>query len=112
MRPTCWLLLLLACGPHHGDPCLTNPADPSCNNLDGATDSCPAVTFTAKPTTPTIELLLDQSGSMSSTFGTTTRYQAMQDALVGAGTGVVSQLQSKAYFGATLYTSAPACPNL
>jgi len=112
MRSACWLVILTACGPHHGDPCLTNPADPSCNNLDsGTTDACPAVTFTAKATTPTIELLLDQSGSMSSTFGMTTRYQAMVDALVGTG-GVVSQLQSKAYFGATLFTSALACPNL
>jgi hypothetical protein len=113
MRSACWLLFVVACGPHHGDPCLTNPADPSCNNLDsGPTDSCPAVTFSAKPTIPTIELLLDQSESMSSMFGPTTRYQAMEDALVATGTGVVSQLQSNAYFGATLYTSAFACPNL
>jgi hypothetical protein len=112
MRSACWLILVVACGPHHGDPCLTNPADPSCNNLDsGMTDSCPAVTFTAKATTPTIELLLDQSLSMSSMFGSTTRYQAMEDALVGTA-GVVSQLQAKAYFGATLFTSAVACPNL
>jgi hypothetical protein len=70
------------------------------------------VHFNAQPTTPTIELLIDQSGSMSTAFGATTRYDAVRDALVATGTGIVDQLQAKAYFGATLFTSAFACPNL
>jgi hypothetical protein len=103
---------LASCGPnrHDGGTC---DSDPSCNNVDAApADSCPAVQFTAKPTTPTIELLIDQSLSMSSTFGATTRYKAVQDALVAPGTGVVTELEASAYFGATLFTSALTCPAL
>jgi len=67
--------------------------------------SCPAVQFTATPTTPSIGLVLDQSGSMiDNKLGNITRYQAMRDALVDATNGVVTQLDAKAYFGAMLYT--------
>jgi hypothetical protein len=73
--------------------------------MNGSNDnSCPAVSFTPMPTTPSIGLVLDQSGSMYDfNLGNVTRYQAMRDALVGT-TGVVAQLESKAYFGASLYT--------
>lgn len=76
-------------------------SDPATNGPDA---SCPAVNFTPMPKTPSIGLVLDQSGSMiDNNLGTVTRYQAMRDALVGAG-GVVTQLDAKAYFGAMLYT--------
>lgn len=66
--------------------------------------SCPSVTFTPMPTTPSIGLVLDRSGSMSNDIQSgVSRYQAMRDALVGT-TGVVSQLEAKAYFGSSLYT--------
>src|SRR5262249_14102443 len=102
------LLALVACGPAHShDTC----ASPPCNNDGddgGTTDvNCPAVHFSPTPTTPSIEVLIDQSASMNSTFGAAgTRYAAVRQALVGTGTGVIAELQSKAYFGATLYTSA------
>lgn len=67
----------------------------------GPNDACPAVTLTAEAVTPSISLLLDQSGSMYDQ--NPTRYSQMRDALVGT-TGVVTQLASKAYFGAMLYT--------
>lgn len=72
---------------------------------NGPDASCPAVNFTPMPKTPSIGLVLDQSGSMiDNKLGTVTRYQAMRDALVDMANGVVSQLDTKAYFGAMLYT--------
>jgi hypothetical protein len=79
--------------------------------------SCPAINFTPMPTTPSIGLVLDQSGSMyqERVNGQQTnptncndpqcKYRLMREALVGT-TGVVTQLESKAYFGANLYTCA------
>jgi hypothetical protein len=67
--------------------------------------NCPSVVFEPMPVTPSITLVLDQSGSMfnSTIAPNTSRYQAMVDALVG-NTGVVTLLESKAYFGSKLYT--------
>ncbi|MBA3457383.1 MAG: VWA domain-containing protein [Deltaproteobacteria bacterium] len=70
----------------------------------GPDAACPAVNFTPMPTTPSIGLVLDQSGSMfTNNLGSVTRYAAMQDALIGTN-GVVTQLQAKAYFGHNQYT--------
>jgi hypothetical protein len=75
--------------------------DPGMNGPDA---NCPAVNFTPMPKTPSIGLVLDQSGSMYDyNLGNVTRFQAMRDALVGTN-GVVTQLESKAHFGSTLYT--------
>jgi hypothetical protein len=72
------------------------------NRQSGPDASCPAIVFTPQPVTPSILLLLDRSGSMAGTDIAPTRYQAMRSALTDAG-GVVTQLQSKAYFGSQLY---------
>jgi hypothetical protein len=79
----------------------------------GPDASCPAVHFTASQTNPSVQLLIDRSGSMSTNLPNTntSRYQALHDALVGS-TGVVASLQSKAYFGASLYSSDNPCPML
>src|SRR5258706_12115724 len=104
------LLGLIACGPSRHDATCSSPP---CNNEDAAIDTlCPAIHFTAMPTTPSIEMLIDQSGSMSSAFGALTRYAAVRAALVASGTGVIDQLQGQAYFGATVYTKAFARPAL
>jgi von Willebrand factor type A domain len=77
---------------------------------------CPAVNFVAKPVTPSILLLIDRSDSMLFDFGGITRWEAIRRALVTPTTGVVSQLESKAYFGAMLYYTVrepnPVCPLL
>jgi von Willebrand factor type A domain len=72
---------------------------------NGPDANCPAVNFTPMPKTPSIQLVLDQSGSMytNNIAANTTRYKGMRDALVG-GTGVVAGLETKAYFGSLLYT--------
>ncbi len=73
--------------------------------MSGPDASCPAVNFTPMPTTPSIGLVLDRSGSMAGTDVSPNRFQAMRDALVGTQ-GVVTQLETKAYFGSSLYTCA------
>ena len=65
--------------------------------------ACPAVTFTPMPKTPSIILVLDRSGSMAGTDISPTRYKAMRNALVDTTNGIVTQLESKAYFGSELY---------
>jgi hypothetical protein len=67
---------------------------------------CPAVHVMATPTTPTVELLLDQSGSMTAAYGSgLNRWEALQKALIDPTTGVVATLASKVVFGATLYSN-------
>lgn len=75
--------------------------------------NCPGVNFTATQVIPSIQLLIDRSGSMGTNLQNTntSRYQAMRDALVGTN-GVVAQLQAKAHFGASLYSSDSPCPKL
>ncbi len=79
----------------------------------GPDANCPSVSFMATQVIPSIQLVIDRSGSMGETLPNTntTRYQAMRDALVGTN-GVVGQLQSKVHFGASLYSSDSPCPRL
>jgi hypothetical protein len=81
---------------------------------------CPAVHFAATPVTPSIQLLIDRSSSMTENFmnqnptGTNGpyKYPTIQQALVGPQ-GVVTQLEASVYFGATLFTTDGAtCPSL
>jgi hypothetical protein len=73
---------------------------------------CPNVTLGGSRTTPTVQLLLDQSGSMTAAFGSTDRWEAMKDALTGTN-GVVTTTQASVIFGASLYTgTAGTCPQL
>lgn len=90
----------------------------------GNPDACPSVHVTAKATTPTVELLLDQSGSMTAAYGNTDRWNAMRNALIDPTNGVVKTLAGKVAFGATLFSSEsmadangkqvgkPPCPHL
>jgi hypothetical protein len=73
---------------------------------------CGRIEVTAELVVPTVELLIDQSGSMTEDFGGVPRWEAMKSALVGAG-GVVTQLESRVRFGASLYTNTGGtCPQL
>ncbi len=78
---------------------------------------CPRVAFTAKPTTPSILLLLDRSGSMRNTFSDgTSRWATVRNALVNTTDGIVTRLESKAYFGSMIYQNLSnvdqGCPEL
>ena len=77
----------------------------------GADAQCPAIHFTPTPTVPSIELLIDRSGSMATDLGGVTRYDAVREALVGAA-GAVTTRTNDAYFGAALYSSDLPCPTL
>ncbi len=89
--------------------CESDGTDPGPTGPDA---SCPAVNFTAKAVTPSIQLLIDRSGSMNDPIGGTTRYNAVRTSLVDGTNGVVTKLQSKAYFGASLYSTDAPCPKL
>lgn len=76
--------------------------------------NCPRVSFTAKPTIPSILLLIDRSGSMRKAFDGTTRWNAVRQALVNPNTGVVSQLASRVFFGSMIFQNIDVdnCPQL
>jgi len=103
--------LTVACGP-------TVKPDPSGGDPMGGDDgsgpdaACPAVHFAATPVIPSIQLLIDRSGSMDTDIGGESRYNAVRDALVADTTGVVTQLQDHVYFGASLFSSDDPCPTL
>lgn len=114
---TSLLMLAFGCGASTGtiggDQGGSNNGGGNNGGGGGPDASCPAVHFAATQVTPSIQLLIDRSGSMDTNLpGTnTSRYQAMHDALVG-NTGVVSQLQSKVYFGASVFSADAPCPKL
>jgi hypothetical protein len=89
-------------------------ADGSCvptngSQMNGPDANCPAVNFTATSITPSIELVVDRSGSMNMTDINPTRYQAIE---TGINT-VVGAEQSKVYFGAAMFSGDQApCLNL
>jgi hypothetical protein len=69
--------------------------------------------------TPTVELLVDRSASMTADFGGKDRWNTIRDILVDPTMGFTFQMQSKVRFGLTLYTGleagdmgGPSCPNL
>ena len=67
--------------------------------------------------TPTIMLLIDQSGSMEENFGDTTRWLALRDALVNPDTGIIAGMQDSVRFGVALFSGngrydAGQCPSL
>jgi len=55
--------------------------------------------------TPTVIMLIDQSGSMDQQFGSGARWNVLRDALINKDTGIISTLESKVRFGLALYTS-------
>ncbi len=73
--------------------------------LDDEGPGCPNVSVQLSPQTPTVQLLIDQSGTMEENFpGSSDRWNAVRSSLVGQN-GVVTALQDSVEFGATLYTS-------
>lgn len=87
-----------------------------CQVGSGEVDSgiCPSIEVRVDAVIPTVQLLIDHSGSMNVDFGNDTRVDAVREALLDAD-GVVDQLQAQVRFGATLYTGddgIPPCPTL
>lgn len=76
---------------------------------------CADADVTFEPKIPTVYLLIDQSGSMVEDFNGQTRWEAVYDALLAPGMGLVEQFQDDVRFGMGLYTAAdanPVCPNI
>lgn len=102
-----------------GDGYLCTP-DGTCESTGNAGDAgpdsaCPAVHFTPTKTTPSIELVLDRSGSMgdpNNNINGVSRYEVLHQALTGA-MGAVTTAQAGVYFGAALFAGNQApCLNL
>lgn len=72
---------------------------------DAMDDDCASVKVDVQRTTPTLVLLVDQSGSMTENFEGVQRWDAIYETLMEPETGVVAQLQSSVRFGLTLYSS-------
>jgi len=103
----CLVTALVACGPlgqEDSDAGGQTGGDGGQVGSDALSEVC-WVGVNMDPIIPSVILLIDQSGSMSDPFGNTTRWQAMRDALVDPGQGVVARLSTKVVFGMTLYTS-------
>jgi hypothetical protein len=83
-----------------------NGSIPTGANPDTVTSGgCGEVSVVVTPTTPTLILLVDQSGSMTDDFSGVSRWDALYDTLMDPGGGVVVNLDSSIRFGLTLYTS-------
>jgi hypothetical protein len=94
----------------------TTSMDPQSSTESGTTASessgmgpfsdsgCADVEVTVEPETPTIVLLIDQSGSMDENFGGTPKWEAVYETLMDPDDGVIRPLESTIRFGLTLYT--------
>lgn len=76
---------------------------------DGAGDDsniCADVTLTTRRVTPTVLLLVDQSGSMDEDFGGSgSRWDVLRDSLLDVPDGLIYDLQSVVEFGLALYSA-------
>jgi hypothetical protein len=72
---------------------------------DADANTCARINVDVSEQIPTVLLLIDRSGSMTSAFGNTDRWSATYDTLMNPTTGVVKRLEGGVRFGAALYTS-------
>ena len=75
------------------------------NTTGSDTESCADAVVKFEAQTPTVLLLIDQSGSMTAEFGGTDRWEAVYNALLDPQDGLVPNLEDKIRFGMALYTS-------
>lgn len=80
----------------------------------GQGGDCPGVEVVFEPTTPTVLLLVDQSGSMTEAFPGGDRWGVLYSTLMDPTTGIVASLQSQVRFGFSLFTGdgGANCPQL
>jgi hypothetical protein len=81
-----------------------NPPDPPFPDDPFPEGTCGDVNVVVNGVTPTVQLLIDQSGSMAEDFGNMNRWEAVYTTLMGPD-GVVPRLESAVRFGLSLYTS-------
>ena len=77
--------------------------------------SCASVRVNASRVIPTVQLVIDGSGSMEDDFGDTTRWSAVRDALLSES-GIVQRLDAVVEFGMSIYQTGGqgmnSCPAL
>lgn len=109
------------CDPHAADPGCADgicTRDGRCarDQPDPEAGVCAAMVLEAEFGIPTVVLLVDQSGSMTTRYsGRRSRWDVLRDALIDPTSGVVTEWQDTYRFGLTLYTndtSTAACPDL
>jgi hypothetical protein len=89
-----------------------------CMAIGDDANSCPSVNLELTPLIPTVMLLIDQSGSMTTTdfmqgSMSISRWDAIKNALTANPGGVLPTLDQKVKFGADLYTGETGtCPRL
>lgn len=84
----------------------TGQGKDSGSSKDSTTDSvCGELNVNFQLQTPTVMLLIDQSGSMEESFGNVDRWEAVKNTLLGQPNGTVTRLDSQVRFGLNLYTS-------
>lgn len=83
------------------------------NAASGTASGCADLSIDLQPTTPTVLLLVDQSGSMEEDFPGGSRWSVLYEVLMDPQDGVVNQLQNNVRFGLALYTGTDQqCPSL
>ncbi|NIS33834.1 MAG: VWA domain-containing protein, partial [Actinobacteria bacterium] len=68
-------------------------------------DGCPSVMVSARRVTPTVILVVDQSGSMTASFGGSNRWDALRDSLLDPDDGLIQALEDQVRFGLALYSA-------
>jgi hypothetical protein len=86
--------------------------DPAIENGGSGDGSCTATAFTVTPVTPLIQLMVDGSGTMGEGMsGANSKYDAVKKALYSGTAPLLTNLESKAQFGASVYLSSGTCPS-
>lgn len=96
--------------------------DPTGSPAEPIGEECIQQDVMINTVTPTVELLIDRSGSMNADFGALDRWNTIRNVLVNTTDGFVKQMEGKVRFGLTLYTGylngdddpmgAATCPDL
>lgn len=70
-----------------------------------ASGVCADVRVQAMRVTPTVILVIDQSGSMTADFGRSDRWNSLRDSLLATPDGFIAALESSVRFGVALYSA-------
>lgn len=78
--------------------------DPTARRDGGDPNVCADVQLEAMPVTPTVILIVDQSGSMTADFGSGDRWNVLRDSLLDDA-GLIRALEGQVEFGLALYSA-------